>query len=202
MDLINGLFEALGAIFTWRNAWALYREREIRGVYWPATFFFTAWGFWNLAYYPSLGQWASFAGGVALVAGNIVWCVLALRTRRAPNTAAPPRPTVVCLCGSTRFRTAFDAAAQREGLAGRIVLSVACFGHSGDLPPEACEDGHPVKMALDQLHFRKIDMADEILIVNVGGYIGSSTRREIDYARRSGKGIRFLGPRELEAEAA
>lgn len=86
-DIVNGAFEGLGAVFTWRNAAALYRDREIRGVYWPATFFFTAWGLWNLFYYPALGQWVSFAGGVALVLGNVAWCVLALRARGAKGAA-------------------------------------------------------------------------------------------------------------------
>lgn len=80
-DLINGGIEMVGAFFTWRNAWQLRADREIRGVYWPTTFFFTAWGMWNLYYYPALGQWASFAGGVVLVAGNIAWVVMAIRLK-------------------------------------------------------------------------------------------------------------------------
>ena len=102
------------------------------------------------------------------------------------------KPTVVCLCGSTKFKGAFEDAARREGLAGRIVLTVPCFGHMGDLPPEACQGGHPTKKMLDHLHFRKIDLADEILVLNVDGYIGHSTRREIVYAMGSGKRVRFL----------
>lgn len=103
-------------------------------------------------------------------------------------------PAVVCLCGSTRFRETFREAERREGLSGRIVLTVACFGHSGDLPPEACVDGHPTKTMLDELHLRKIDLADEILVINVGGYIGNSTSREIAYAERHGKRVRYLEP--------
>lgn len=102
------------------------------------------------------------------------------------------RPRVVCLCGSTRFREAFEAASRAEGLAGRITLTVSCFGHSGDLPAEACIDGHPTKTMLDELHKRKIDLADEILVVNVGGYIGTSTRSEIAYAEQHGKPVRYL----------
>lgn len=105
------------------------------------------------------------------------------------------KPTIVCLCGSTRFKEQFENAERREGLEGRIVLTVACFGHSVDLPPEACQDGHPTKTKLDELHFRKIDIADEILVINVGGYIGSSTTREIAYATSTGKKIRFLEPK-------
>lgn len=77
-DLINGLFELLGAVFTWRNFLELRRDRRIAGVYWPTTAFFSAWGLWNLIYYPTLDQWMSFAGGVALVAGNLAWVLLAI----------------------------------------------------------------------------------------------------------------------------
>ncbi|MEW6648176.1 MAG: hypothetical protein AB1450_13335 [Pseudomonadota bacterium] len=78
-DIINGLFELVGAWVAWANAWKLYAEREIKGVYWPAWVFYSAWGLWNLVYYPSLDQWASFAGGVLLVSGNIAWVALAWR---------------------------------------------------------------------------------------------------------------------------
>lgn len=101
------------------------------------------------------------------------------------------RPTIVCLCGSTRFREAFEAANRSETIAGRIVLSVGMYGHQ-----EAMDMGGPVKAMLDQLHLRKIDVADEILVLNVGGYIGESTRRELAHARRTGKAIRFLEPPE------
>jgi len=80
-DLVNGGFELLGAVLTWRNYVELRRAREIRGVYWPTQAFFAAWGLWNLAYYPMLGQWASFIGGVMLVAGNMAWVGLAVRLR-------------------------------------------------------------------------------------------------------------------------
>ncbi len=80
-DLINGSFELLGAIFTWRNFQQLRRDRQVAGVYWPTTAFFAAWGLWNLIYYPHLGQWASFAGGVLLVIGNVAWVALALRLK-------------------------------------------------------------------------------------------------------------------------
>lgn len=78
-DLINGGFELIGAYFTWRNFVQLRRDRHLAGVYWPTTAFFAAWGLWNLIYYPALGQWASFAGGVLLVAGNVAWVALAIR---------------------------------------------------------------------------------------------------------------------------
>lgn len=80
-DLINGSFELIGAYFTWRNWLQLRRDRHLAGVYWPTTAFFAAWGLWNLIYYPALGQWASFAGGVLLVAGNVAWVALAIQLK-------------------------------------------------------------------------------------------------------------------------
>lgn len=80
-DIINGAFELIGAAFTWRNALQLYRDQEVKGVYWPFYGFLVLWGFWNLYYYPSLGQWLSTAAGLVLVAGNMTWLGLALRYR-------------------------------------------------------------------------------------------------------------------------
>ena len=82
LDIINGLFETLGAFFTWRNALALYRDKMVRGVYWPTTAFFSAWGLWNLIYYPNLNQWISFTGGAMLVIGNVLWVILYFVYRR------------------------------------------------------------------------------------------------------------------------
>lgn len=107
-------------------------------------------------------------------------------TESATKKNLPPaRPTIVCLCGSTRFREAFEEANYRETLEGKIVLSVGCFGNSGHVISE------DQKIFLDELHKRKIDLADEILVLNVGGYIGESTRNEIIYARSKNKRVRF-----------
>jgi hypothetical protein len=95
--------------------------------------------------------------------------------------------SVVCLCGSTRFKGAFEDANRRETLAGRIVLSVGVFGHCEAEPLRPA-----VKAELDELHLRKIDRADEILVININGYIGESTRREIAYAQARGKRVRFV----------
>lgn len=100
----------------------------------------------------------------------------------------PTRPEVVCLCGSTRFMNEFIAANKRLTLAGRIVLTVGAFGHHD---PDIDMDGQ-VKVNLDELHKRKIDLADSILVLNVGGYIGDSTRSEITYAEQHGKRIDYL----------
>jgi hypothetical protein len=78
-DLGNALFEAGGAVTAWLNALQLYRDKEIKGVYWPIYFFYTAWGFWNLYYYPALGQWFSFFAGAVLVLGNFAWITQAVR---------------------------------------------------------------------------------------------------------------------------
>lgn len=72
-DVINGLFESLGGLFILLSVIRLHREKRVRGVSpWHAAFF-TAWGWWNLYYYPSLGQWWSFAGGVLIVMVNSIW---------------------------------------------------------------------------------------------------------------------------------
>ncbi len=97
---------------------------------------------------------------------------------------------VITLCGSTRFREEFIQAQKRLTLDGCIVISVGLFGHSGD--DEAWADG--VKEMLDDMHKRKIDMSDEIFVINVGGYIGSSTRSEIEYAENAGKKVRYMFP--------
>lgn len=95
---------------------------------------------------------------------------------------------VITLCGSTRFKDAFMEAQKRLTLEGNIVISVGLFGHSGD--EEVWAPG--TKEMLDDMHRAKIDLADEILVINVDGYIGTSTQSEIEYARTKGKEIRFL----------
>ena len=85
---------------------------------------------------------------------------------------------VITLCGSTRFKEQFLEAQKRLTL----------FGHSGD--DEVWTEG--TKEMLDDMHKRKIDMADSIYVINVGGYIGSSTRSEIEYAKANGKKVRYL----------
>lgn len=97
---------------------------------------------------------------------------------------------VITLCGSTRFKDQFLEAQKRLTLAGNIVISVSLFGHSGD--DEVWTEG--TKEMLDDMHKRKIDMADRIYVINVNGYIGSSTRSEIEYARKKGKQVLFLEP--------
>lgn len=99
----------------------------------------------------------------------------------------PDRPTIVCLCGSTRFKDTFAEANFRETLAGRIVLSIGCDTKSDTALGLTADD----KIRLDALHFRKIELADEVLILDVDGYIGESTRRELAHAEALGRHIRW-----------
>ena len=97
---------------------------------------------------------------------------------------------VITLCGSTRFKEDYIRIQKELTLAGNIVISVGLFGHQGD--DEVWEEG--VKEMLDEMHLAKIDMADEIFVINPGGYIGASTKREIAYASTKGKKINSLEP--------
>lgn len=101
-------------------------------------------------------------------------------------------PRIVCLCGSTRFDKAYVEACERLSYKGEIVLSVGLFGHAVGRMRELGEGG--MKKNLDKLHFRKIELSDYILVLNVGGYIGKSTAREILYARHCDRGIEYLEP--------
>ena len=102
---------------------------------------------------------------------------------------------VITLCGSTRFKNEFMEAQKRLTLEGYIVISVGLFGHAGDKEVWEGMDEDTLtqtKIMLDDMHKRKIDMADEIYVINVGGYIGDSTRSEIAYAIEHGKVVRYL----------
>ena len=122
------------------------------------------------------------------------------------------RPIIVCLCGSTRFYDAFRQANYDETMAGKIVLTVGHYPHTstrrviidGCMGQQECDvevvNTHSEnvgctpekKIELDKLHFKKIELADEVLILNVGGYIGQSTRNELQYAQKLLKTIRYL----------
>jgi hypothetical protein len=98
------------------------------------------------------------------------------------------RYKIITLCGSTRFKDEFIAEQKRLTLEGNIVISVGLFGHSGD--EEVWIE--KTKVMLDDMHKRKIDLADEIFVVNPGGYIGSSTRSEIEYAEKTNKPVIYM----------
>lgn len=102
---------------------------------------------------------------------------------------------VITLCGSTRFKEEFMKAQKDLTLKGNIVISVGLFGHSGDDEVwENMDEGTltKTKEMLEDMHKRKIDMADEIFVINVGGYIGDSTKSEIEYATKTGKKVNYL----------
>lgn len=102
---------------------------------------------------------------------------------------------VITLCGSTKFKDAFIEVQKQLTLEGNIVISVGLFGHAGDDEVwEGMDEGTltETKMMLDDMHKRKIDMADEVFVINIGGYIGDSTRSEIEYAEMTGKPVRYL----------
>jgi hypothetical protein len=104
------------------------------------------------------------------------------------------RPEIVCLCGSTRFYDAFQQANYDLTMEGKIVLSVGFYPHAKAEHGHGEGVGHdPTEKAmLDELHKRKIDLADRILVLNVGGYIGESTRSEIEYAEQHGTPVAYL----------
>ena len=95
---------------------------------------------------------------------------------------------VITLCGSTKFKDEFLIEQKRLTLEGNIVISVGLFGHSGD--DEVWTEN--IKKMLDDIHKRKIDMADEIFVINKNGYIGSSTKSEIEYALKTNKKVNYM----------
>jgi hypothetical protein len=123
-----------------------------------------------------------------MACGDIDGCHEPARLRRQRA-----KPRVVCLCGSTRFYEHFQKANYDETMAGRIVLSVGFYPHAEKVAHGSDVGCTPEqKVALDELHKRKIDLADEVFVLNVGGYIGDSTRSEIEYAVKIRKSVRYL----------
>lgn len=111
--------------------------------------------------------------------------------QRAPSRIS--KPEIVVLCGSTRFYETFQRANYELTMAGKIVLTVGFYPHAPQ-HGEGVGATSDEKVALDELHKRKIDMADRVLVLNVDGYIGDSTRSEIEYAERFEKPIEYLEP--------
>lgn len=110
------------------------------------------------------------------------------------------QPEIVCLCGSTRFWKTFQEISLLETRSGKIVLSI---GAATGSDAEHLANGSITladKQMFDELHKRKIDLADEVLVLNVGGYIGESTRSEIEYAETTGKPVRYFQPLNTGAE--
>ena len=94
---------------------------------------------------------------------------------------------VVTLCGSIKFKDKFEEVQEKLTLEGNIVLIPNFFNNikKEDITSET-------KRMLDKMHRQKIDMSDEIYVINVGGYIGESTKAEIEYAKTNGKKIFYL----------
>ncbi len=108
-------------------------------------------------------------------------------------------PRIVCLCGSTRFRDEFQLANYQESIKGNIVLSVGFYMHRPEtLHTQELGCTPEQKIQQDDLHKRKIDLADEVFVLNVGGYIGESTRSEIDHAIATGTPVRYLEAQDAE----
>lgn len=103
-----------------------------------------------------------------------------------------PRPNVVVLCGSTRFKQTWHDVNKWATHRGFIVLTVGDLDTSESAANVNAPIDPDLKSMLDELHKRKIDMADVVLILNVGGYIGESTRSEIEYAEWHDKPIVYL----------
>ncbi|MDP3385653.1 MAG: hypothetical protein Q8S24_00350 [Eubacteriales bacterium] len=97
---------------------------------------------------------------------------------------------VVTLCGSTRFKDDFLRIQRDLTLSGHIVISVGLYGHADGEYETVLDD--EAKNMLDDMHKRKIDMSDEVFIINRNGYIGDSTRSEIDYAIKTGKAVNYM----------
>jgi hypothetical protein len=104
------------------------------------------------------------------------------------------KPKIVCLCGSTRFTELMLIKQWELTKQGYIVLTWCALPDSYYQGQEKAHigDQEGVKKLVDELHKRKIDLADEVMILNVGGYIGESTRSELNYAKEHGKVIRYL----------
>lgn len=107
--------------------------------------------------------------------------------KNGESAEASGRFKVVTLCGSTRFKSEFERINAELTLAGNVVISVGVFVHAAGSEVDEAQ-----KQLLDLVHLQKIDMADEIFVVNPGGYIGESTRSEIEYATRTGVPVRYL----------
>ena len=97
---------------------------------------------------------------------------------------------VITLCGSTKFKDDFIRVQEELTLKGKIVISVGLFGHADN--KYGNEINQEIKIMLDDIHKRKIDLSDSIYVINKNGYIGESTKSEIEYAKRSNKKIYYM----------
>lgn len=105
---------------------------------------------------------------------------------------------IITLCGSTKFKDDFVKIQEDLTLQGYIVISVGLFGHADKKYDTVITD--KIKIMLDDMHKRRIDLSDEIFVINKNGYIGSSTKSEIEYAIKTGKKVRYLEPEKFKEE--
>jgi len=181
LDKINSFFELIAFLFILLNCYRLIKDGQLKGISKVSCSFFFVWSFFNLYYYSGINQFYSFISSLLVFISNFVYIVLIF------TIPSMKKQKIVCLCGSTKFKESFINAQRNETLKGNIVLSVGLFGHIEGLDMK----GETKKM-LDELHKRKIDLSDEILVINIGGYIGESTRSEIEYAIKNKKRIKYL----------
>lgn len=104
----------------------------------------------------------------------------------------------MCLCGSTRFEDLFHSVAEKFTLQGNIVLTVNAWSKKGELHDPKTPEAQAVKELLDRIHKAKIDLCDRVFVINKDGYIGTSTRSEIDYALSLGKIVEFMFPQTFK----
>jgi hypothetical protein len=90
-----------------------------------------------------------------------------------------PAPEIVCICGSTTYADEIEVAAENLTLAGAIVLQPVVFLN---LPPRGTDRRHRIEVKQEQLQFRRIDMADRVVVVAPDGEIGLELERQIGYA--------------------
>lgn len=105
----------------------------------------------------------------------------------APAASEAKQPWRITLCGSTKFKKEFEAINRQLTLEGNVVYTVAFFGHADSVPLT-----NEQKETLDAVHLKKIDNSDAVFVVDVDGYIGESTRNEINYAELQGKTVKYL----------
>lgn len=118
---------------------------------------------------------------------------------KLPPQAGRDQPEIVCLCGSSRFTAEMAVIGWELEKEGKVVLGLHLLPDWYTTEESHQAEAEGVAEQMDELHLRKIDMADRVLVVNVGGYIGDSTRREIGYAGSTGKPITYIEPVDILA---
>lgn len=114
------------------------------------------------------------------------------KQKLAPPGDTREQPNVICLCGSSRFVDVFAVLAWELEKQGNITHSIHLLPHWYATQAHHQAEAEGVADNLDALHLRKIDLSDEVIVVDVGGYFGESTTKEIAYAKAAGKPVRYL----------